>query len=652
MRRLLLFAAGIALMLFTAFPTQQLNAQLIGEFDGVTTRINPYITLVDDVEIESTKFGFPPNYQMDLDDGYAVVVLDQFPFSFNGEVYNQVWINVNGFITFGKKVGNTLFPPPNLPAGSREPRGLFWEGASYPVNLIAPFWGDHRYRPEGDKFFGYAPTRISYKSESDKFTIQWKDLNVNFNRFGDPYYRASVADFQLILYKSTDPLSDQGNIEFRYGQIGKRPYQESFWDPTYDDRFISTGVAVGLKGEATLIGQQADFINALYNGGGNIPYNPVHARTQETLTNEWSPAGNPAFSILLVADTRFNVNDWWGDGDVDFSKAYGREHYQKPQNRFVTINDARLIMKSIATGIPLDPVIRRAAYHADVNHNGRYYINNASQKIDIPWRDMFYADNLPNEVSSLKQILFQANEYDAALIIAYISGRIPSLPWLLDTFPLYGKVNDEVATARFGEFIKLNNNTYQMPIYLDAIHKGALGMKFDINARILSAVANEQDNQILIVMNELGKETVVIGGNGQFNAATPIAYVTFASEDENVDITGIRYNDREMEDVRRKLTSIYDDFDSQIMLQNVPNPVVNATNISLNLPAQSHYILAIYDVQGNVVKNLANGFLNAGMHNFDWNATDLSGNKVENGVYFYRLTGNGETITKKMVVSR
>lgn len=646
MRRLLLFAAGLAFLLTIAFPTQHLNAQVLGEFDGITVRVNPYAELVDDVVIEANKFGMPPNYQQDLDDGYAVIQLDQFGFEFNGEVYNQVWVNINGFITFGKKTGGTLFPPPNLPAGTREPHGLFWEGSSYPVNVVAPFWGDHRYRVDGDKFFGYAPTKISYKSEADKFIIQWKDLNINFR----PDFKASVADFQVILYKSTDPYSPQGNIEFRYGQIGKRPNQEQFFDIT-DERVITTGASVGLKGEGTIVGQQADFLNALYNDG-RIPFDETFASTQETLTTEWTPSGSGANSIYMVANTRFNVEEWWGDGDVDFSKTVGKAHYQKPQNRFVTINDARLIMRSIATGKPLDPVRRRAAYHADVNHNGRYYFNNSNVKVNIPWRDKNYADNLPNEVSSLKQILFQANEYDAALIIAYISGRVPELPWLLDTFPLYGKVNDQIASLKFGEVVKMNENTYQMPVYLDAAHNGALGVKFDMNANIISVVANEKDGQSVITMNELGNPTVVVSANGEFTSNEPFAFVTFSTDNEFVDITDIRHNDKEVADVKMKRANVNDAVTGEVMLQNVPNPVANSTNITLNISNPGYYTLAIYDVHGSVVKTISSGNLNADVYNFDWNGFDTNGNKVDNGVYFYRLTGNGETITKKMVVSR
>ncbi len=652
MRRLLLFAAGLAFLLLTFMPTQQLNAQVYGEFNGIGLGLNrPFVAMEDPTEvIPANRFGMPPTNTTDLDDGYALVQLDKFGFEFNGEVYNQLWISINGFITFGKKAANgTIMPPPNLTAATRDPRGLFWDGASYPVNVIAPYWGDHHYRPDSVKFRGYAPTTISYKSENDKFTIEWKNLNINFR----PDYKASVADFQLVLYKSVDPLSSQGDIEFIYGTVGKRPFQNQYWDPAYDNKVVVDGASVGIKGEGIGVGIKADFLNALYNGG-RIPYNEVLSKTAETLTTEWAPSSSGNKSIIMVAKTRFNVDEWWGDGDVDFSKTFGKPHYLKPQNRFVTINDARLIMKAVAMNIPLDSIRRRAAYHADVNHNGRFYYNNMNVRTRIPWRTMNYLDSINrlSDVSSLKQILFEANEYDAAMIISYISAKVPELPWLLDTFPNYGKVNNEIASLKFGQIKQLNSNTYQIPVLVDGIFDGPIGAKFNLDASVASIVANEKDGNNIIAMNNNDNNTVVISGNGQFNASEPIAYLTLISDNSNINISGIRFNDKEIENVNYKLLgeTIYSS--NEVMLQNVPNPVVSSTNISLNIAANSVYTLGVYDTKGNMIKSLFSGSLASGVHNFDWNTTDELGNKVDSGVYFYRLTGNGETFTKKMVVSK
>lgn len=640
-----MFVAGIAVLLFASIPTQQLNAQILGAFSAVQTQSGPYVELTDDIEITSDKFGFPPNYANDLNDGYAVVMLDQFQFEFNGEVYDKFWVNINGFITFGKKENGLLMGPPNLTEGTREPRGLFWAAGSYPVNVIAPFWGDHYYRVADARFKGYAPTKISYQSEADKMIIQWKNLNVNYL----PDYKASVADFQVILYKSTDPFSKQGNIEFRYGQIGKRPNQEEYVD-IVDERVITAGASVGVKGEGTTTDAQAEFINCLYNGGPlRDEWNDIDPFTSEILTSDWTPSGSGALAIFVGAQTRFNIEEWWGDGDVDFSKSYGKAHYGMNQNRFVTINDARLIMKSIATNTPLDPVRRRAAYHADVNHNGRYYFDANGVKKLVPWRDLDYSENLPTEVSSIKQIRFEANEYDAALIVAYLGAKVPELPWTIDYVVEYGKKAEDTKLGfNFGTPELLPTGSYRMPVSVNQDFNGAIGAKFDINANVISAVSNVEDN--MLVSN--GTSNVVIAGSGEFTADQVIAYVTFNTENKEINVNNIRINDNNVENASLKFANVETSENNGIMLQNVPNPFTALTNITLNLVESGFYSLSVYDVRGNLVKTIAASEMNAGEATFEWNGTDNSGNSVESGVYVYRLTGNGNTIVKKMVLNK
>lgn len=645
MRRLFFLATGIILIMMTVFPGKQLKAQVFGEFEGIQLVNRPFEFLQGGVAIPYQNFVVPPNNTLDLDDGYAEVQLP-FPFEFNGEVFTKVWININGFITFGKvTINGTLEGPPTLIAGTKNSNALFYDDPSYPVNVIAPFWGDHYFRPDSIKFKGYAPTTISYKSEPDKFTIEWKNLNINYF----PDFKASVADFQLILYKSTDPYSAQGDIEFRYGTVGKRTEQIPYWQtgqPGFDERVIVTGCAVGLKGEGKGFLKQADFMNALFNGG-YFPYNATKVVTDTSKTTEWTPTRNNALSIFMRAKKRFNVAEWWGDGDVDFSKAPGEKHFNMPQNRFVTLNDARLIMRSIATNIPLDSIRRRAAYHADVNHNGRFYYDTLGNRKRIPWKTMNYADSMHRitDISSLKQIMFQADEYDAALIIAYLSGRIPQLPWIWDTVPQYGKINNEIVSIRFGEWTRISENTYNIPVYIDGDFKGPIGAKFNLDGKIIST-SNENEN--VLIVN--GENTVVISGVGEFSPNKPIAYITIETNNNELKASDIRLNERELADIRIKLAEAKVGVNPIISVY--PNPALNYTSFIINILNKNNYELAIYDMQGNLVKVIYKGMLNTGSYSFDWNLTDEAGKKVGNGIYIYRLIGNGETISNKIVVSR
>ncbi len=91
------------------------------------------------------------------------------------------------------------------------------------------------------------------------------------------------------------------------------------------------------------------------------------------------------------------------------------------------------------------------------------------------------------------------------------------------------------------------------------------------------------------------------------------------------------------------------------LFQNFPNPFNPSTKIEFALPVQSDVQLNIYNILGQKVKTLFEGELQAGNHNFTWNADDVNGNKLSSGIYLYELKANGSNgsnfqNTKKMLL--
>jgi hypothetical protein len=91
---------------------------------------------------------------------------------------------------------------------------------------------------------------------------------------------------------------------------------------------------------------------------------------------------------------------------------------------------------------------------------------------------------------------------------------------------------------------------------------------------------------------------------------------------------------------------------AQRLLQNYPNPFNPETTITFNLPTAGQANLAVYNVKGQLVKNLANSQMNAGSHKLVWNGTDNNGRNVTSGIYFYKLSHNGTTETRKMMLMK
>ncbi|MFQ6104581.1 MAG: T9SS type A sorting domain-containing protein [Candidatus Glassbacteria bacterium] len=84
--------------------------------------------------------------------------------------------------------------------------------------------------------------------------------------------------------------------------------------------------------------------------------------------------------------------------------------------------------------------------------------------------------------------------------------------------------------------------------------------------------------------------------------------------------------------------------------QNYPNPFNPTTTVRFDVPKTSTVKLIIYDIHGRKVRTLVDRPLEAGQHTLTWNGRNEFGVRVASGVYFYRLTSEGFSQTKKMVV--
>jgi hypothetical protein len=84
--------------------------------------------------------------------------------------------------------------------------------------------------------------------------------------------------------------------------------------------------------------------------------------------------------------------------------------------------------------------------------------------------------------------------------------------------------------------------------------------------------------------------------------------------------------------------------------QNMPNPFNPSTVLSYALPKDAKVNLAVYNVLGQHVATLVDDFQRAGNQTVTWDGTDVRGNQVSSGVYFYKLRAGDFTDTKKMLL--
>ena len=84
--------------------------------------------------------------------------------------------------------------------------------------------------------------------------------------------------------------------------------------------------------------------------------------------------------------------------------------------------------------------------------------------------------------------------------------------------------------------------------------------------------------------------------------------------------------------------------------QNHPNPFNTETAITFMLPAPDDITLIVYNALGRPVRVLARGAYPAGVHTVRWDGHDETDTPVASGLYFYTLTGEMRSETRKMLL--
>ncbi|MBA4378767.1 MAG: hypothetical protein C0395_09000 [Gemmatimonas sp.] len=88
------------------------------------------------------------------------------------------------------------------------------------------------------------------------------------------------------------------------------------------------------------------------------------------------------------------------------------------------------------------------------------------------------------------------------------------------------------------------------------------------------------------------------------------------------------------------------------LAQNSPNPFNPQTTIVFALDRAAGVRLGVYDLQGRLVRTLAERVYAPGEHSVVWDGRDESGAEMPSGLYLYRLEDGRRTQTRKMVLVR
>lgn len=136
-----------------------------------------------------------------------------------------------------------------------------------------------------------------------------------------------------------------------------------------------------------------------------------------------------------------------------------------------------------------------------------------------------------------------------------------------------------------------------------------------------------------------------VNGNGNSNSPKEYNYIDnsakvgkYSYRLKQIDNDG-QYSYSKVVDVDLTKTLDYN------LTQNFPNPFNPTTSISFSLPKSGVVKLTVYNLLGQEIKTLVNGFKESGVHHVNFNAKDLN-----SGIYIYKIETTDYTQTRKMTL--
>ena len=104
-------------------------------------------------------------------------------------------------------------------------------------------------------------------------------------------------------------------------------------------------------------------------------------------------------------------------------------------------------------------------------------------------------------------------------------------------------------------------------------------------------------------------------------------------------------------------TAVLEDYqrtepDAFSLNQNYPNPFNSGTVIRFALPKNQDVELAIYNLTGQKVVQLVDGFRAAGQYSINWDGRDAADRPLASGLYLYRLQAGTKVETRKLLLLR
>ncbi len=246
---------------------------------------------------------------------------------------------------------------------------------------------------------------------------------------------------------------------------------------------------------------------------------------------------------------------------------------------------------------------------------------------------------------------------DASLILQYVVGLIPALPYGTDSqFSASGDLSMENQDGA-------PNTAASIPIQISNgsnIYGFELTIQFDPTILTLDTLIFSESLSNYLIFTNIDEDGIIevvaagstpYSGNGEFASLHVHVQEDFDSE-TIVQVKDIKWNEEEIVENAAEMTlnavlGISDNLIPQVyaLHQSYPNPFNPVTTIRYDLPEISNFSLIVYDIKAREVAELYNGSQVPGYYTIVWDA-----DKHSSGVYFVKMIAGDYVKTQKLML--
>ncbi len=283
-------------------------------------------------------------------------------------------------------------------------------------------------------------------------------------------------------------------------------------------------------------------------------------------------------------------------------------------------------------------------YATVTDPKGEYLIAGipAGNYIAVCWASKYIVEFYDNKITpwDADQIVLDGSTDRKDINFALTPGwgfRLPGSGNEMPVGMISGQVRDNEGRYVAGAYVSVIDENYQVR---------ATEMT---NADGSYSLAGIPAGDYYVKVDRMPYKTAYYGNTTDLSEATPVSVGEagdFSVEGVDVQLTPMSSTDVEQP---YELSGSPKRFE---LSQNYPNPFNPSTTIRYALPAASHVTLKIFNLKGEVVKTLVNGYQAAQYHQVVWNGDNEAGQRVAAGIYLYQLQAGNYKKTMRLILMK